>query len=164
MKRLYIVRHAKSLWDEGCGDFDRSLNQRGFSDAKLIAKELQDRSILPDLIVSSPANRAKTTASIIAKEIGYPLDKIEYKESIYESTTLNIMMLLKELDESYKSVMLFGHNPALTSVANSLLNSYWLDNLKTCGVVAFEFDGEWSSIDRSSIKKEFYIYPKMFKV
>jgi len=160
MKELFLVRHAKSSWDDpSLSDFDRPLNDRGLYDAPLIANELKKRNIEPDCIISSPANRAKTTAKIIAKTLG--VKDIDFKDSIYESSDFNLMMIIKELDDSIKSAMLVGHNPALTMLVNKL-SSFTLDNLKTCGVVSLKLDS-WQDLTPYQAKLNFYIYPKMFK-
>jgi len=160
MKELFLVRHAKSSWDDpSLSDFDRPLNDRGLYDAPLIANELKKRSVKPDLLISSPANRAKTTAKIIAKTLG--VKDIDFKDSIYESSDFNLMMIIKELDDNIKSAMIVGHNPALTMLVNKI-SSFSLDNLKTCGVVALTLDS-WQDLSPYQAGLNFYIYPKMFR-
>ncbi|RUM66095.1 MAG: histidine phosphatase family protein [Sulfurospirillum sp.] len=160
MRELFLVRHAKSSWDDpSLSDFDRPLNDRGLNDAKLIAKELKNRLVKPQIILSSPANRAKSTAIIVAQTLG--VENIEFKESIYESSDFNLMMIIKELDESIKSAMIVGHNPALTMLVNKI-SSFSLDNLKTCGVVALTLDS-WQDLSPYQAGLNFYIYPKMFR-
>ena len=161
MKKLYLIRHAKSSWDNPVADFDRDLNKRGEFDAPLIGKELKKREINPDLIISSPALRAKKTALILAKEIGYNPSQILFKDSIYESSLYNLLMIIKELDISLESVMIVGHNPSMTELINKI-SKFSISNLPTCGVVALELDS-WSEIEPYSAKEIFYIYPKMFK-
>jgi len=160
MRELFLVRHAKSSWDDPTlSDFDRPLNKRGLNDASLIADELKNRWVKPQIILSSEAIRAKTTARIIAQALG--VEHIEFKESIYESSDFNLMMIIKELDNSLKSAMIVGHNPALTMVVNKI-SSFSLDNLKTCGVVALKLDS-WHDLPPYKADLDFYIYPKMFR-
>jgi phosphohistidine phosphatase len=162
MKRLYLVRHAKSSWDDfGISDFDRGLNKRGEGDAPLMAKVLKKEGIIPSLIISSPANRAITTAKIIAEGLGYKKD-IVIKDSIYESSDFNLMMIIKELDEDLESVMIVGHNPAMNDVINKI-SDLSIHNLPTCGVVALELSNGWSDLTPYRAKNIFYKYPKMFK-
>jgi phosphohistidine phosphatase len=162
MKKLYLIRHAKSSWDDlSLSDFQRVLNKRGEGDAPLMAKALNDEGIKPELIISSPAIRAKTTAKIIANGIGYEKD-IAFKDSIYESSDFNLMMVIKELDDALESVMIVGHNPALTDVINKI-SDFSLHNLPTCGMVALELENGWADLTPYKAKKIFYMYPKMFK-
>lgn len=151
------MRHAKSSWDDfSISDFDRPLNSRGELAAPLIGKVLKEMKIKPDLLISSPANRAKTTANIIADTIGVD---ITYQKSIYESSEMNIMMILNAIDEQVDSCMLVGHNPALTGVINAL-SSFSLDNLPTAGIVAITFESTWADIKPMSGEFLFFEYPK----
>jgi len=160
MKTLTLMRHAKSSWDDfSISDFDRSLNARGESNAPLMGEVLKQKSFKPDLLLSSPANRAKTTAKIIADIIGYGKNNIIYVDSIYESSEMNIMMIVNAIDEQVNSCMLVGHNPAFTGVINAL-SSFKLDNLPTAGIVTFTFEGSWADIKPMSGEMLFYEYPK----
>ncbi len=143
-------------------DFDRPLNKRGEEDAPLMAGVLKQRQVSPDLILSSPANRAKATAKIVAKELAYAPEYIRYQESIYESTVMNIMMLVNALEEQVESCLLIGHNPALTGLINAL-NHFSLDNLPTAGIVGFAFDMRWEAIGAGDGALLFYEYPKKHK-
>ena len=156
------MRHAKSSWDDFfLSDFDRPLNERGKIAAPLMAKILKEKSLMPDLFLSSPANRAKTTAKIIADGIGFGAENIHYHDSIYESSEFNLLMLIKGLDETVKHCMLVGHNPALTSIINKL-SDLTLPNLPTAGVVSIQFDASWADITPYSGKALFYEYPKKY--
>ena len=107
MKKLYIIRHAKSSWkDLMLSDFERPLNKRGNSDAPLMGKVLKKRGIFPHAILSSPANRAKTTAEIIAKEISFH-QPIIYNKNIYEASALTLEGVLTSLDDNYETVFIF---------------------------------------------------------
>ncbi len=79
MKQLIIMRHGKSSWAEaGLSDFDRPLKSRGISDAGNVARELVKRKIFPDMIISSPAKRAKSTALVVAKGLEYPVENVAF--------------------------------------------------------------------------------------
>jgi len=122
MKTLVIVRHAKSSWDDpSCSDFERTLNKRGERDAPYMAQITREKGIKADLIISSPANRALTTAKYFAKEQGIVDSNISQKELIYNSGFSEILRLLKKTDNSYNTVMLFGHNPDITHLTSYLL-------------------------------------------
>ncbi|MCW8805369.1 MAG: histidine phosphatase family protein [Ignavibacteriaceae bacterium] len=162
MKTIYLVRHAKSFWgDQSTPDFDRPLNKRGKRDAPLMGEILNDKKVKPDLIISSPAKRAKKTAIAIAIELNYPEKKIVFKEELYEATINTILKILQKLDEGHNTIMIFGHNPGLTLLNNHISNHY-IDNIPTCGVVTLETDNKWNEIDKNSCQLLFFEYPKMY--
>jgi phosphohistidine phosphatase len=159
MKRLYLVRHAKSSWkDLSITDFERPLNKRGEKDAPLMGKLLKDKRLKFDLILSSPAGRTKDTATFIAKEIEYK-SNIIFDNGIYESSLKNLHLIIKHLNDKIMNVMLVGHNPELTMLVNYLSNDN-IDNIPTCGVVALKFNGEWKYISSKSCEILFFEYPK----
>ncbi len=161
MKTLYIIRHAKSSWDGIEEDINRPLNNRGKSNAPMIGHVLLKKGVKPNLIISSPALRAKTTALLIAKEIGYDEDSIAFDESIYESSTQNIINIINSVSDEVKSLAIVGHNPALTDVINVLSGSGRLDNLPTMGVFAIKFDfNSWKDVNYNSGEVLFFEYPK----
>ncbi len=158
------MRHAKSSWDDfSISDFDRPLNQRGLKAAPLMGKILQEKAFLPEIILSSSANRAKTTAEIVADSINYGADKIVYVDSIYESSEFNLLMLIKSLESDLKDVMIIGHNPALTAIINKL-SSFTLHNLPTAGIVSLGFLTAWDEIKPYQGELLFYEYPKKYRV
>ena len=162
MKRLYLVRHAKSSWDDpDLSDIDRPLNKRGKKDAPIMGERLKnEHKAKPDLIISSPAKRAIRTARVIAKELGYPKEKIEIKDSLYASGVTAMLNVIHYLDDSLDEVMLFGHNPDLTSLANYLSNQQ-VDNIPTCGVFCVDFDVQsWQDVKEGNGIFKFFDYPK----
>jgi len=117
MKKLYMIRHAKSSWsDMSLDDFDRLLNKRGRENAKLMGERLKERGVTPDIIISSPALRAKTTAKVIAKKIGYIKD-ILFKDEIYEAEPETLHRILTKIDNKHNSAFMFGHNPGFNMLA-----------------------------------------------
>ena len=115
MKTIYLVRHAKSSWKyPNLDDFERPLNKRGRKNAPFMGSILKKLKVAPDLILSSPANRASMTARIIANKISYPLEKICFSESIYQFSANALIDAIKHLDDVVNKAMLVGHNPALT--------------------------------------------------
>ncbi len=164
MKRLYLIRHAKSSWNEpDLADIDRPLNKRGKRDAPFMGKRLKEQhKANPDLILSSPAKRALRTAKIIAKEIDYPKGKIEIKDSLYGSGVEAMLNVIQYLDDSLDEVMLFGHNPDLTSLANYLSN-HEVDNIPTCGIFCVDFDIQsWQDVGKGKGIFKFFDYPKKY--
>jgi phosphohistidine phosphatase len=119
MKTLYLVRHAKSSWKyPNLDDFERPLNKRGRKNAPFMGTILKKLKVAPDLLISSPANRAAITARIIAAKINYPLEKIRYRESIYEFSEDALIHVIKQIDDSVNKAMIVGHNPATNGLAN----------------------------------------------
>jgi phosphohistidine phosphatase len=162
MKTLYLARHAKSSWKHPeLSDIERPLNKRGKRDAPNIGDLLREKSVKPDLIISSPAVRARKTAMVIAELIDYSKGKILIDDSIYESSSTELINTIKGFDDKYKSVMMFGHNPGFTMVNNYLSDSF-IDNIPTCGVVGIHFKSSWKNINADSGKTFFFIYPKLF--
>jgi phosphohistidine phosphatase len=138
MKTLYIIRHAKSSWkDMTLDDFDRPLNKRGKKDVVTMGRRLKERGVSPDIILSSPAKRAKETTKALSKEIGYD-KKIKYIDAIYEASPDTLEKILDSVDEKYETVFLIGHNPGLNMLAERYVG--FNENLPTCGIVALKFD------------------------
>ncbi|QOI97438.1 MAG: histidine phosphatase family protein [Flammeovirgaceae bacterium] len=161
MKTLYIVRHAKSSWDDPLqNDFDRPLNDRGKRDAPRMGKRLKERSINPGLLLSSPAKRALATAKRIGREIGYDEEKIKTDKRLYHADSETILDITQNLNNKYDAVMLFGHNPGLTDFVNEVMHAN-LDNLPTCGVVAARFlTDTWKDIETGNSELLFIDFPK----
>jgi len=159
MKKLYLIRHAKSSWkDEKLNDFDRPLNKRGKQNAPLMGSRLRDKKIMPDIILSSPALRAKTTAELISKTVNYPKDII-FIDEIYESTPAKLHQILTHVDDKNSTLFLFGHNPELNALLERYVN--FTENLVTCGMVEIEFScDKWVDITAHNAKFISYDYPK----
>jgi phosphohistidine phosphatase len=162
MKTLYLARHAKSSWKHPeLSDIERPLNKRGKRDAPYIGNLLKEKGVKPDILISSPAVRARKTAVVIAELIDYPKSKILIDENIYESSSTELIKIIQSFDDKYNSVMMFGHNPGFTMLNNYLTDSF-IDNIPTCGVVGIRFNSSWKNIDGDSGKAFFFIYPKLF--
>ncbi|WP_024955844.1 SixA phosphatase family protein [Sulfurospirillum arcachonense] len=165
MKTIYLIRHAKSSWNEiGISDFERPLNKRGKRDLPYMADRLKKFKIKPDLILSSPAKRAQKTAKVIAETIGYDKDEISYKESLYESSYTTYRYLLDSLSDDLNSIFIVAHNPTLTDVGERLSGAI-LTNIPTCSIVCIEFDVEsFQDIKEESGKIMFFDYPKKHNI
>lgn len=161
MKTLFLVRHAKSSWDNSeLSDHDRPLSKRGKRDAPFMGKLLNQKHIKPDIIITSSAKRAYSTAKNFVKELNYKKGKLVVDKNIYESGTSELINIIKKIDDKHNSVMLFGHNPALTML-NNYLSDKSIDNIPTCAVVTIEFDVDsWGKISSGSGKQVFFEYPK----
>ncbi|MBL0741263.1 SixA phosphatase family protein [Chryseolinea lacunae] len=163
MKTLYIIRHAKSSWEDPLqGDHDRPLNERGKRDAPRMGKRLKEKNIHPDAMVSSTAKRALSTAKRIAKVLEFPKDSIKKEKTLYHADEVTLLSTVQELNDKLNTVMLFGHNPGLTDFVNTLMDREQdIDNVPTCGVVAFEFDfDKWSDVNWGKGTMLFFDYPK----
>jgi phosphohistidine phosphatase len=163
MKYLYLVRHAKSSWkNEDIPDRDRPLKGRGIRDAYSSGEWLKGQGHKPDLILSSPATRALHTALIFAKSLNYSYSKIIIEEAIYTGSAAGLQDLVKELDNAYEKVFLFGHNPYLTEFVNSCVN-YKIDKVPTSGVACLQFDEKnWKGTCQRA-ELVFFDYPKKRK-
>ena len=163
MKTLYVIPHAKCSWDAAnIDDFERPLSERGKRDAPRMGKGLKEKEIHPDLILSSPAKRALSTCKRIADILGYPKEGIKAERELYHSDAETILSVIQGLKKKYDTVMLLSHNPGLTDFVNSLLDGELdIDNVPTCGVVAFQFDVEsWSEVNWGKGRMLFFDYPK----
>lgn len=160
-KRLLIVRHAKSDWDEPeMKDFDRPLNNRGHKNAPEMANRLLRKKLTPDLLVSSPALRAITTVKYFADAFGIPHHSILQKKEIYEASAATLLNMINCFDNNYQYVMLTGHNPGLTDLCVKLSVAYITD-IPTCGMamIGFPFD-DWGLIRSGTGELLFFDYPK----
>lgn len=162
MKRLTLVRHAKSDWSlPGQDDWDRPLNKRGQRDAPEMARRLRSRRLKPDLILSSPAVRALTTASVMARELKVDAALVRPEERLYLASPADVMAVIREFGGDAKHVMVFGHNPGFTDCANRLSAGEQIDNLPTCGVFTALFDiPAWAELDWHSGRDAEFDYPK----
>ena len=160
-KQLLLVRHGKSdLGDSNLSDFDRPLNARGHRNAPEMAKRILAKDQVPQLIVSSPALRAITTAMHFAQIWNIPADQIQQEPSIYEANTRALLGVVNKLGDEYGKVVLFGHNPGLTELANYLSDAN-IYNLPTCGTVLMSFDlDHWAEVSSDSGTLLDFDYPK----
>lgn len=161
MKKLYLIRHAKSSWrDLMQGDIDRPLNKRGKSDAPFMGKRLKKYGVQPDLLISSPAKRARKTARTVAREIGYPPKKIIFADKIYFGDLDDIFGIIRNISDSDKTVILVGHNPDITMLAEALTGRQ-VGNIPTCGIFCIDFKIEsWREAVPGNGSFVFFDYPK----
>jgi len=162
MKTIYFNRHAKSDWsNEGLKDFDRPLNQRGLRDAPVMGKRLVDRKEHIEVFMSSPANRAISTARLMAESVGFDIAKITQIDRLYLPSIKDFLQSVAEIDEGYESIILFAHNPGITDVVEYLSNES-LGNIPTCGIAKIEFPSAstWKEISGGTGNLVFFDYPK----
>jgi phosphohistidine phosphatase len=164
MKRLILVRHAKSSWQHpDLDDFDRPLNSRGKTNAPDMGKRLAKLKLNTELLISSPAVRAVKTAKMIADEIAYPRNRLKLDKRIYEAAILDLLDVVQNIEDDYRIVMLVGHNPGITYLG-VFLSNYEVENIPTCGVFCIDFKVDsWHQIEKSSGKFVFFDFPKNSK-
>lgn len=161
MKTLYLVRHAKSSWDNPqLGDFDRPLNERGKRDAPQMGNWLKQQNVRPDLILTSAANRALTTARMLQKALDIDARRLQIDEQLYLASPAEMLQVVASVDSGVDHLFLVGHNPGHTDLAN-LLSEARIDNLPTAAIFAVSFDIEhWSELKPRTGKFLFFQYPK----
>lgn len=160
MKRLTLIRHAKSDWKSASlSDFDRPLNPRGKKAASLMGRRLVERGTIPELLISSPARRARKTAKLMARELGISKHAIVYRFEIYEAGEETLITLIGDLEDRYEHVALVGHNPGISALAAWLCpdSSGWMP---TCAVLTLELSCNWEDITRGYGCILHYDYPK----
>ena len=164
MKTLYIVRHAKSAWDQaGLADSERPLLEKGKKRTKWIIDYLLEKNIKVDLIISSHAVRALETARIIGSALHYPVDEIQISTNIYHADIDSFFNLFYNLSDDVESFMIVGHNPTITTFANYFLDEK-IEWLSTSGVVCVEFNtNKWDNVMDSEKTIKFVITPKLMK-
>lgn len=161
MKRLTLLRHAKSSWSNpDLSDYDRPLNKRGRRDASEMGRRLAERGVKPDLVLASPACRSRVTAEVVATLLPIDGSNLLFDERIYLASSSDLIERLGSISENYEHVLLVGHNPGITDLANSLAGTR-LDNVPTCGVISVELKGAtWRELAQNEAILLFYDYPK----
>lgn len=162
MKRLGLLRHAKSSWDHpGLDDFDRPLNKRGLHDAPRMGALLKDRGVSPNRIISSTANRARKTAELAAAGLGFDAASVRYTDRLYHASASTMLDVLADIGEGADEVILVAHNPGITSLANRIASDARIDNLPTAGFffVAADVDN-WHDFADFAGRLVFFAAPK----
>lgn len=162
-KRLSIIRHAKSDWPAGRRDFDRAINKRGISDARLIGNYLHANGQQFDKVYCSKANRAKLTLEQLNAVMKFTESNIRYEQSLYLASLTYLLSFIEQVSNDYNNIALIAHNPGLTNLCNYLTGDQ-LNNLPTCGVYTIQFCvDDWKAIGLESGVKKSLVTPKMIK-
>lgn len=161
MKRIVIVRHAKSEPYGYDDDFNRDLTERGISDAGRLSSRLKALGIFPDLIISSEAVRALHTATIFAENLNYSTGSIRRNEALYHGiTTQEFIEMLQNLPDSMNTVFVFGHNPTVYYLVYNLVK-YFNSDMPTCSTVVLDFEVEtWKEVAARGARLEIQLTPK----
>jgi phosphohistidine phosphatase len=160
MKTVYLIRHAKSDWAiENIPDVDRPLNQRGYNDVHKMSAVIKEKKIIPDLIVSSPAIRAITTALVFSRTLEYDPGEILVIKKLYHSEVKDYLSAIRELDDKYNTV-LFGHNEIITKCVNTLVDSF-TNEMSTCSIAGISSPAtKWELFKEEKNELIFFDFPK----
>ena len=160
--RLTLVRHAKTEpARHGQEDWDRVLELRGQRDAPEMARRLKQISPKVDRILSSPAVRAITTATIMMRELGVSAQKVQQDERLYLASPKDMLAVIRELGERSRHLMVIGHNPGMTEFADRISSERDVDNMPTCAVYTLQFEiAAWSELEWESGIDADLDYPK----
>lgn len=161
MKEVFLVRHAKSSWDNmGLSDHDRPLNKRGKRDAPKMAEYLKESINSIDVIVSSSAKRALLTARNFESAFEDELEEFVIERDLYHASREEILRVISEIDDRYNRAIVFGHNPGFTTFAN-LFSAIYIDNVPTAGIVGLKFDvNSWNEVSEANGNICLFTYPK----
>ena len=161
LKKLFIIRHAKSDQSFFGNDFERPLNERGKTDAPVMAKRLLEKTVKPDALFVSPAARAKRTAELFADTLDISLKDIIYISALYHAQSEVFYDVVASLPDEQDTVAVFSHNPGITHFVNSLDTGIQIDNMPTCAIFAVSADiGNWTAFSKAKKKFLFFDYPK----
>jgi phosphohistidine phosphatase len=165
MKRLFLLRHAKSSWDDpGLADHDRPLAPRGERAAKVIARYLREERIAPDLVLCSSSRRTRETLDRIAPALGDEV-RVEIERELYAASADRLLERLRAVDDDVESVMLIGHNPGIEQLALTLAgDGEKLADVRrkypTAALATLEFDGRWSALEPGTARLADFVKPK----
>ncbi len=161
MKKLILIRHAKSDWSMSLDDFDRTLTQRGKDDAKVVAREFSGSLPDPLTVWSSSARRASLTADIMTSEWNIPAHRIDFKLELYTFDWQRLAEIIRQANDSIDNLCVFGHNEGITEFVNNFGDIY-IDNVPTAGLVCIDFDTEhWQDISQGKITRT--LFPKSLR-
>lgn len=168
MRRLYLLRHAKSSWElAGQLDYDRGLTERGHNDAKLIAGQIESRGIAPGLVICSGAVRTRETLEEIAPSLP-PSSIVQYDDALYQASTEDLFDVVRAIAPEHSSVMLIGHNPSTHDFAVEIASGgdelvRMAAKFPTCALAEFELADEWSAVGTDSAVLTAFTAPKQLR-
>lgn len=148
MRRLTLMRHADAQWkDPEVADFARPLNRRGSGEAEAMGRRLTELGLTPDLIMASPARRAQQTAEIVARELAMPPRSIHYEEALYLAAAQDILRLTRAIGPRVPHLMIVGHNPGISELAQLLAPGGDIGGLATAAICSITFEAEqWAAV------------------
>jgi phosphohistidine phosphatase len=154
VKRLTLMRHANAQWkDPQISDFDRPLNRRGISEAEAMSRRLMELNLIPTLLLNSSARRAQQTAGIVARQLGIATRNTRSEESLYLAAAADILRLVQTTGPRIPHLMIVGHNPGVSEVANLFAPALIAEDLATAAMCTFTFDSRsWAGIDADNLR------------
>ena len=157
-KTLYLLRHAKASKSLDINDIDRPLTEKGYAEAYEIARKLSVEKMIPELIVSSPAVRAFSTALIFQRILIIPMQHPHIASELYEASTEDVLSTITSIDDKFSSIMLVGHNPSFSELSAEM--DPGITHVPTAGVVAFDIKiDNWKQADHTKAEKKIFIFP-----
>jgi len=158
MKKLILVRHGKSSWEQDLPDEERPLKKRAYKDADLVIEAFKNSNHDPLTLWSSYAVRALTTAKIFKEKLGIKDEDFKVKDELYTFNSTQLLRTISDCDDAVETLMVFGHNPAMTNAVN-FLGDHDFDNIPTTGLTVLEFETEsWKNLKDG--KTTLYLFPK----
>jgi phosphohistidine phosphatase len=153
VKRLTLMRHANAQWkDPQISDFDRPLNRRGTSEAEAMSRRLIELKLIPTMVLTSSARRAQQTADIVARELGVPPRKTRTDEALYLAPAEDILRVIQTTGPRIPHLMIIGHNPGITELANLLAPTSRID-LATAAMCSLTFDARsWADVRAGNLR------------
>ncbi len=164
MKEVLILRHAKSDWSTGESDFERPLNERGQNDAPRMGETIKKSKVVPDLIISSPAKRAKQTTNAVIKKSGFQ-GEVQWDDSFYYGNYENIIQTIQNVSNEHQRILIVGHNPKLENLVSAFASNGKLSlRLPTAALTLIVFDtSTWKEIDKGRGELEWILHPRLLK-
>ena len=149
MKRLLLMRHAKSSWDDPTlADFDRPLNPRGLRAAPAMGAFMRREEILPERIISSPAMRARETTRLVSEGGAFEAE-ITLEDRVYEASANGLRQIAAEVDDAYSCVMLVGHNPGMEHFVRYLTGQ--MESMRTTALAVIDLDiKKWEELSEGT--------------
>lgn len=159
MKTIHLLRHAKSSWkDPGQADFERPLNGRGREAAPLVGQFMLKQKIRPDLVLSSPAERARQTAALVIQSAKLDAE-LRFDERIYEASAAQLLEVVSQIDETVGVALLVGHNPGMEDLLRTLTGEH--QTMPTAALARINLDVEkWSKVREDTGRLEWLVRAK----
>ena len=162
-KRLTLIRHATADQDAGVRDFERPLNRKGQGEAQEMAKRLNERGLVPDLILVSSATRTRETADAFAKILGVAARLLQADDSLYLADGEHILSTIRAVGPRVGHLMVIGHNPGISAAAIALAPESVNSDLPTCGSLTMTVScSTWSLVDRRCVRDAERDAPRKF--
>lgn len=159
MKKLFLLRHAKSSWeDHGLSDFERPLNERGLTAAPFMGETMRSRELLPDVIIASPAKRAKQTAELV-RSAALIDSELLFDGRIYAASTSELLEVVLELENDFNIAMMVGHNPGFENLVRVLTGEFEIMPTAALALIDLQIE-QWRDIAPGSGNLQSVLRPK----